>query len=106
MILILGVVGSLSGTEVDNEGKDGEDVDLDADHYEHPLKVEVVEGRLPSLLQHPLVLPSKQDVKKRRSSDLVVNNLVAKFYSSCVYLFLLPSPSEAAVVGSQADLKD
>ena len=105
MILILGVVGSLSRTEVDNEGKDGEDVDLDADHYEHPLKVEVVEGRLPSLLQHPLVLPSKQDVKKRGSSDLVVNNLVTKFYS-CIYLILLPSPSEAAVVGSQADLKD
>ena len=55
------VVDPFSSEEVDKEGEDGQDVDLDADDDEHPLKVEVVEGRLPSLLQHPLVLSTTHD---------------------------------------------
>ena len=67
------VVDPFSSEEVDKEGEDGQDVDLDADDDEHPLKVEVVQRSLAPLLQHPLVFPSEQDVQKRWSCLLVDN---------------------------------
>ena len=57
---LLGLVNLVSSF-VDNEGNQGEAVDDESDDDEHPLKVEVVEGRLASLLQHPLVLPTQHD---------------------------------------------
>ena len=54
----------------DDDYDDDDDDDLQADDDQHPLEVEVVEGGLAALLQHPLVLAAKKKVNKRRSSHL------------------------------------
>ena len=70
-IFVLLEVGSRRWSEVvDEEGDGREEVDLQADDDQHPLEVEVVEGGLAALLQHPLVLAAKKKVNKRRSSHL------------------------------------
>ena len=96
--------------EVDLQADDGDyddddDDDLQADDDQHPLEVEVVEGGLAALLQHPLVLAAKKKVNKRRSSHLAEGKGVKMHnVDHHLHLFLLPTPSEAAEVGSQADL--
>ena len=88
----------------DDDDDDGDD-DLQADDDQHPLEVEVVEGGLAALLQHPLVLAAKKKVNKRRSSHLAeVRGVKMHNVDHNLHLFLLPTPSEAAEVGSQADL--
>ena len=121
-IFVLLEVGSRCWSEVvDEEGDGGEEVDLQAyddddddndddddlqaDDDQHPLEVEVVEGGLAALLQHPLVLAAKKKVNKRRSSHLAEGKGVKMHnVDHHLHLFLLPTPSEAAEVGSQADL--
>ena len=56
--------------QADDDDYDDDDDDLQADDDQHPLEVEVVEGGLAALLQHPLVLAAKKKVNKRRSSHL------------------------------------
>ena len=105
-IFVLLEVGSRRWSEVvDEEGDGREEVDLQADDDQHPLEVEVVEGGLAALLQHPLVLAAKKKVNKRRSSHLAEGKGVKMHnVDHHPHLFLLPTPSEAAEVGSQADL--
>ena len=105
-IFVLLEVGSRRWSEVvDEEGDGREEVDLQADDDQHPLEVEVVEGGLAALLQHPLVLAAKKKVNKRRSSHLAEGKGVKMHnVDHHLHLFLLPTPSEAAEVGSQADL--
>ena len=89
----------------DDDNDDVDDDDLQADDDQHPLEVEVVEGGLAALLQHPLVLAAKKKVNKRRSSHLAEGKGVKMHnVDHHLHLFLLPTPSEAAEVGSQADL--
>ena len=89
------------------DGDDYDDDDLQADDDQHPLEVEVVEGGLAALLQHPLVLAAKKKVNKRRSSHLAEGKGVKMQNAHyCLHLFLLPTPSEAAEVGSQAYLEN
>ena len=91
----------------DDDNDDVDDDDLQADDDQHPLEVEVVEGGLAALLQHPLVLAAKKKVKKRRSSHLAEGKGVKMHnVDHHLHLFLLPTPSEAAEVGSQADLEN
>ena len=91
----------------DDDYDDDDDDDLKADDDQHPLEVEVVEGGLAALLQHPLVLAAKKKVKKRRSSHLAEGKGVKMQNAHyCLHLFLLPTPSKAAEVGSQADLEN
>ena len=108
-IFVLLEVGSRRWSEVvDEEGDGREEVDLQADDDQHPLEVEVVEGGLAALLQHPLVLAAKKKVNKRRSSHLAEGTRVMMMHNAhyCLHLFLLPTPSKAAEVGSQADLEN
>ena len=110
-IFVLLEVGSRRWSEVvDEEGDGREEVDLQADDDQHPLEVEVVEGGLAALLQHPLVLAAKKKVNKRRSSHLAEGKgvMMRNAHNSIfiLHLFLLPTPSEAAEVGSQADLEN
>ena len=80
--------------EVDEKGEEGEDVDQHADDDEHSLKVDVVEGGLPPLLQHPLVLAPKKNLKKRRSSHLAEEKgVMVDNPQYHPHLFILPAPS-------------
>ena len=94
-IFVLLEVGSRRWSEVvDEEGDGREEVDLQADDDQHPLEVEVVEGGLAALLQHPLVLAAKKKVKKRRSSHLAgEKGVMVDNPHYHPHLFILPAPS-------------